>query len=128
MRRNLERAKLPVTVYHVQNGLECMDFVRKAGPYSDAPRPDLVLLDLNMPIMDGREVLSEIVKDEDLRSLPVVVLTTSNLERDRVEMYKLRCSSYIRKAIDSEDFERMVKQLGEYWFTLVTPPFDTDGR
>src|SRR5262245_18983178 len=103
-----------------------MDFLRKAGPHADAPRPDLVLLDLNMPIMDGREVLSEIVKDDDLRSLPVVVLATWNLDRDRVEMYRLRCSSYIRKAIDSEEFERMVKQLGEYWFALVAPPFDGD--
>jgi CheY-like chemotaxis protein len=127
MRRTLQRAKLPVTVYHVSNGLECMGFLRRVGPYSDAPRPDLVLLDLNMPIIDGREALSEIIKDDELKSLPVVVLTTSNLERDRIEMYRMRCSSYTRKPIESEELERMVKQLGEYWFTLVAPPFDTEG-
>ena len=123
-RRSLERARLPVTVHHVPDGLACVNFLRKVAPYDNAPRPDLILLDLNMPIMDGREVLSEIVNDDDLPPLPVVVLTTSTLERDRLEMYRLRCSSYIRKPVDSEAFEKMVKQLGEYWFNLAVLPYN----
>jgi two-component system, chemotaxis family, response regulator Rcp1 len=126
MRRSLERSKLPVTLHDVQNGLECMNFLRRAGRYASAPRPDLILLDLNMPIMGGREVLAEIVKDDALRALPVVVLTTSNDERDRSDMYRLRCSSYVRKPVDSEEFEAMVKQLCDYWFGLVEPPHNAD--
>jgi CheY-like chemotaxis protein len=128
MRRIFERVNRFVTLWHTKNGVECMNFLRRKGPYAAAPRPDLILLDLNMPIMDGREVLSEIVKDDALRSLPVVVLTTSNQERDRFEMYRLRCSSYIRKPVDSVEFEAMVKELANYWFNLVVPPpFESPG-
>ena len=77
-RKGFEEAKLALNLHHVVNGQECMAFLRKDGQYADAPTPDLVLLDLNMPVMDGREVLAEIVKDEQLRKLPVVILTTSN--------------------------------------------------
>ena len=126
MRRSLERTKLPVTLHDVQNGVECMNFLRRVGRYADAPRPDLILLVLNMPIMGGREVLAEIVKEDELRALPVVVLTTSDHEQDRFEMYRLRCSSYVRKPVDSEEFEAMVKQLCDYWFRLVVPAYDTE--
>ena len=122
MRRDFERSDLSVTLFHVENGLECMKFLRRLDPYAAAPRPDLILLDLNMPVMSGREVMTEIVADEHLRALPVVVLTTSDQESDRDAMYKLRCSSYIRKPVASEEFERMVRTLGDYWFKLVVPP------
>jgi len=94
-RKSLENASLAVNLYHVENGQECMAFLLKQGSYADKPTPDLILLDLNMPVMDGREVLAEIVNHEQLCKLPVVILTTSEAEADVLNMYKLRCSSYI---------------------------------
>jgi two-component system response regulator len=99
-----------------------MNFLRKQKEYSDAPTPDLILLDLNLPIMDGREVLEAISKDESLSHLPVIILTTSEDEKDVYKMYQLRCSSYIVKPIDFTQFLRVVKELSEYWFTVVVLP------
>ena len=99
-----------------------MEFLRNQGAYARKPRPDLVLLDLNMPRMDGREVLAEIVRDERLRSLPVVVLTTSDSQEDVLASYNLRCSSYIVKPVDFEQFSRVVQGITDYWFTLVVLP------
>jgi CheY-like chemotaxis protein len=121
-RKGFEEAKLALDLHHVENGQECMAFLRKNGPYSDAPTPDLILLDLNMPVMDGREVLAEIVEDQQLRRLPVVILTTSNGERDILDMYDLRCSSYIVKPVDFSQFQRVIQQLSDYWFTVVVMP------
>ncbi len=124
-RLGMQEAKLAVNLHHVENGEQCMTFLRKEGEYTNAPTPDLILLDLNMPVMDGREVLAEIVKDEALRKLPVVVLTTSGTEGDLLDMYDLRCSSYIRKPVDFEQFQSVIKQIGEYWFTVVVLPDST---
>ncbi len=121
-RKGFEEAKLSVNLHHVANGQECMAFLRKDGRYSDAPTPDLILLDLNMPVMDGREVMAEIVKDQQLRKLSVVILTTSNGARDILDMYNLRCSSYIVKPVDFTQFRRVIQQLSDYWFTVVVLP------
>ena len=122
-RRGFERAKLKVKLHHVENGRECLAFLRKQGAYADAPTPDLILLDLNMPLMDGREVMREIAKDEDLSKLPVVILTTSAAEQDLLEMYKLRCSTYVTKPIDFRQFQDVIAGLHNYWFTVaVLPP------
>lgn len=121
-RRGFADAKLAVNLHHVENGEKCMAFLRKEAPYTEAPTPDLILLDLQMPVMDGREVLAEIVKDEQLRKLPVVILTTSSAESDILTMYNLRCSSYIVKPVDFTQFQQVVKQLGDYWFALVVLP------
>ncbi len=121
-RESFKRSKLVVNMHHAENGEECMAFLRKEGPYADAPTPDLILLDLNMPVMDGREVLAEIVKDKELRKLPVVILTTSDTERDLLEMYNLRCSSYITKPVDFDQFQRVIDKIGHYWFTVVVLP------
>lgn len=121
-RKGFEDAKLSVNLHHVPNGRECMSFLRKEQPYSDVCTPDLILLDLNMPIMDGREVLAEIVKDDELRHLAVVILTTSENERDLLEMYKLRCSSCITKPVDFMQFLNVVRQIGDYWFSVVVLP------
>ena len=121
-RKGFEYAKLSVNLHHVENGEQCMSFLRKEGEYADAPTPDLILLDLNMPIMDGREVLAEIVKDDELRKLCVVVLTTSDSERDVLDMYDLRCSSYITKPVDFKKFQGVVKDISNYWFTVVVLP------
>ncbi len=123
MRSSLKRSNIVVDLQHVENGADCMRFLRREGEYSDAPRPDLILLDLNMPIMDGREVLNEIVADDDLKILPVVVFTTSDDERDVTAMYKLRCSSYVTKPVDFNELQNVVQEISKYWFTLaVLPP------
>ena len=121
-RKGFDEAKLTLNLHHVSNGEECMEFLRKEGRFTNVPTPDLILLDLNMPVMDGREVLSEIVKDEQLRKLPVVVLTTSHGEQDILDMYNLRCSSYIVKPVDFSQFQRVIQQLSDYWFTVVVLP------
>ena len=94
----------------------------QAGCARGAPRPDLILLDLNMPRMNGQEVLAEIVADEALCNLPVIVMTTSTDEEEILKMYKLRCSSYIAKPVDFEQFLRVVQSLADYWFTVVVLP------
>ena len=121
-RKGFEEAKLALNLHHVENGQECMAFLRKEGQFADVPTPDLILLDLNMPVMDGREVLAEIGKDEELRKLAVVVLTTSRSERDILDMYDLRCSSYIVKPVDFNQFQQVIQQLSDYWFTVVVLP------
>jgi two-component system response regulator len=117
-----EQARLLVNMKRVENGEQCMALLRKQGEHVHAPTPDLILLDLNLPVMDGRAVLAEIVADEKLRHLPVVVLTTSAAERDILDMYKLRCSSYIVKPVDFPQFLRVIRDLGEYWLTVVALP------
>ena len=99
-----------------------MAFLRKEGKYSTAPTPDLLLLDINMPRMDGREVLAEMVADETLNAIPVVVLTTSAQDEEILKMYKLRCSSYIIKPVDFDQFLHVVRSIAEYWFTVVVLP------
>ena len=121
-RQGFKRTKLLLNLHRVRNGEECLAFLRKQGEYANAPTPDLILLDLNMPKMDGREVLAEIVADENLKSLPVVVLTTSEEGEEILKLYKLRCSSYIIKPVDFEQFLRVVRSITEYWFTVVVLP------
>jgi chemotaxis family two-component system response regulator Rcp1 len=115
-------AKLIVNLHTVGNGQECLAFLRRQHPYENAPTIDLMLLDLNMPIMDGREVLVAIEADEMLKHLPIVVLTTSAAEADILKMYKLRCNSYIVKPVKFERFVEVIKMLGNYWLNLVALP------
>ena len=122
MREGFKRSKLVVKLNHVTNGVECIDFLQKQGKYKDAPTPDIILLDLNMPLMDGREVLEKISQDEKLCHLPVVILTTSSEEQDVLSMYKLRCSSYIVKPVDFDKFQKVISEIGNYWFTVVVLP------
>ncbi len=122
MRQGFKKARLALNLHHVENGEACMAFLRKQGEYESAPTPDLVLLDLNLPLMDGREVLKHIVADENLRHLPVVILTTSADEQDILNMYNLRCSSYIVKPVDFDQFVRVIHSIGDYWFTIVHLP------
>jgi chemotaxis family two-component system response regulator Rcp1 len=126
-RIGLKKSKLLLNLHHAKDGVECMDFLRKQGAFADAPRPDLILLDLNMPRMNGQEVLAEIVADESLSTLPVVVLTTSTDDEEIMKMYKLRCSSYIAKPVDFEQFLRAVQSLADYWFTVVVLPPTRNG-
>ncbi len=121
-RIGFKKSKLLLNLHHAKDGVECMNFLRKQGTYAGAPRPDLILLDLNMPRMNGQEVLAEIVADEALCNLPVIVLTTSTDDEEILKMYKLRCSSYIAKPVDLEQFLRVVQSLADYWFTVVVLP------
>lgn len=115
-------ARFRVNLHHVENGRDCMAFLRREPPYEEVPVPDLVLLDLNLPVMNGHQVLKAITADDTLRQLPVVVLTTSADEREILEAYKLRCSSYIVKPIDFEKFMSIIRELTDYWLTVVVLP------
>ena len=121
-REAFSSASLRVNLQRVDNGEKCLQYLRKQAPYEDAVTPDLILLDMHMPIMDGYEVLAEIVKDDTLNHLPVVVLTTSYESVDIQKMYKLRCSSYITKPIDFDNFVNAIGQLSGYWLTVVVVP------
>lgn len=115
-------AKLRVNLHHVESGDHCMAFLRRQPPYENAPRPDLILLDIHMPRMDGYEVMETIVKDQELRSLVVVVMTTSADALDVERMYALRCNSYVVKPLSFESFTAVIQRLSNYWFDLVVLP------
>lgn len=121
-RQAFQQAKLAVSLHHVQDGEQCMAFLRKQGLYAAVPTPDIILLDLNMPRMDGREVLTAISTDEKLRHLPVVILTTSSAEQEILKMYQLRCSSYIVKPVDFDQFVGVIQRFSDYWLTVVVLP------
>jgi CheY-like chemotaxis protein len=106
----------------VTDGVEAMRYLRKQGEYADAPRPDLILLDLNLPRMDGREVLAEIKRDESLSLIPVVVLTTSAAEEDVLRSYKLHANAYVTKPVDFERFIAVVRQIDDFFVTVVKLP------
>lgn len=118
----LKDSKVRMDVNVVSDGMAAMNFLRREGEYADKPRPDLVLLDLNLPLMDGREVLKEIRNDPDLTDLPVVVLTTSQSEEDICKAYKLHANCYISKPVDFIRFSEIVKQIEGFWFQLVRLP------
>jgi len=121
-----ERAHLGVNLQHVWNGEECMQFLRKEGEFANAPNPDILLLDLNMPRMGGLEVLKAINEDPALQQLPVVIMTTSIAQKDILEAYRLRCSSCITKPVDFDSFVKVVQGFSNYWFTLVVLPSEPD--
>lgn len=108
---------------HVANdGVEAMAFLRKEGAHKSAPRPDLILLDLNLPKMDGREVLYRIKQDEDLKTIPTVILTTSEAEADIVKSYELQANCYLNKPVQLDAFEALVKSINDFWLTKVKLP------
>ena len=110
------------TLYVVRDGVEAMDFLHRREAYTDAPRPDLVLLDLNLPRRDGREVLGAIKADPDLRSIPVIVLTTSSAEEDILRSYHLHANAYITKPVDLDGFLAAVRGIDEFFLTVVRLP------
>lgn len=118
----MREAKMRNRMHVVEDGVEAMEFLRRQGRFSDAPRPNLVLLDLNMPRMDGREVLAEMKSDPDLKRIPVVVLTTSQAEEDVVRAYDLHANCYVTKPVDFEQFMKVVRQIDEFWVKIVTLP------
>jgi CheY-like chemotaxis protein len=108
---------------HVSNnGIEAMAFLRQEGVHVYAPRPDLILLDLNMPKMDGRQALAHIKQDESLRTIPTVILTTSEAEADIVRSYQLKANCYLNKPVQLDAFESLVKSINDFWLTTATLP------
>lgn len=106
----------------VEDGVEAMAFLRKRGKYAKAPRPDLIILDLNLPKMDGREVLAAIKGDDDLKRIPVVVLTISKDEEDILKSYNLHANCYITKPLDLNQFMKVVRSIEDFWLTIVKLP------
>ena len=123
----LKDSKVRNNLHHVSDGVEAMHFLRRQGEYAHAPHPDLILLDLNLPRKDGREVLAEIKEDSELRLIPVVVLTTSEAERDLVRTYDLHANAYVVKPLDLNGFVEVVQGVKDFWLTIVKLPPKVEG-
>jgi len=121
-REALRDCKIRNALHHVWDGEEAMAFLRRRGEYADAPRPDLILLDLNLPRMDGSEVLAEIKEDAELKRIPVVILTTSSADVDILRSYNLHANCYVTKPINMVEFLKVVAAIQDFWLTIVTLP------
>lgn len=121
-REVLKDSKVRNNLIVATNGQEALDCLRKKGKYVGTVRPDLILLDLNLPVMDGREVLAQIKDDPELKRIPVVILTTSKAEEDILKTYNLHANCYVTKPVDLEQFCRVVKSLEDFWLAIVKLP------
>ncbi len=121
----LRQAKVANHLHHVEDGVEAMQFLRREGQYAQAPRPDLIMLDLNLPRKDGREVLAELKQDPNLKTIPVVVLTTSRAEQDVLRSYELHANCYITKPVDFQQFLGVIESIEQFWLTVVALPSKT---
>jgi CheY-like chemotaxis protein len=122
IREAFEDNKVANRLHVVADGVEALEFMRQQGQYADAPRPDLVLLDLNLPRKDGREVLAEVKRDDGLRTIPVVVLTTSQAEEDVLRSYDLHANAYVTKPVDFDRFIGVVRQIDQFFVSVVKLP------
>jgi CheY-like chemotaxis protein len=118
----LKESKVKNTLYIVDDGVKAMEFLKRQGEYATAPCPDLILLDLNLPRKDGREVLEDIKRDEILKRIPVVILTVSKAEEDVLKSYDLHANCYITKPLDLGQFMKVVKSIEDFWLTIVKLP------
>ena len=118
----LRLSNMANNLHVAQDGVMALEFLRKQGAYSDAVSPDLVLLDLNLPRKDGREVLAEVKSDDALKHIPVVVLTTSQAEQDIMRSYKLHANCYVTKPVDFDEFIKIVRSIEDFWFAVVKLP------
>jgi len=118
----LKEGRVANTLHVVIDGVEALQFLRREGKYSSAPKPDLILLDLNLPRLDGRQVLSEVKKDPELKRIPVVVLTTSKAEEDVLKTYDLYANCYIAKPVEFDEFVGVIKMIDQFWLTTVKLP------
>jgi CheY-like chemotaxis protein len=121
-RQVFEQIAPEIRIHRVPDGMQAMAFLRNEEAHVDAPTPDLVLLDLNLPVMTGEEVMCEIVQDDRLKQLPVIILSNSQSSEDVLRMYRSRASSYIRKPVDFAEFEKIVRRIVQYWFEIVLLP------
>jgi chemotaxis family two-component system response regulator Rcp1 len=118
----LRESKISNNLNVVPDGVEAMAFLRREGKYADAPRPDVILLDLNLPKKDGREVLAEVKADPVLRLIPVVIITSSEAEQDVLKTYELYANCYVTKPVDLEQFIKVIQSIETFWLTIVTLP------
>jgi two-component system, chemotaxis family, response regulator Rcp1 len=118
----LKEGKFANVLNVVKDGVEAIDYLKKKGKYTSAKRPDLILLDLNLPKKNGHEVLAEIKQDEDLKVIPVAILTTSESEQDVIKTYKMHANCYITKPVDLNQFIKVVKAVEDFWFSIVKLP------
>jgi two-component system response regulator len=114
--------KIYSSLYIVNDGVEAMEFLHNHGKYSSVPKPDIIILDLNLPKRDGREVLAEIKSDDELKHIPIVIMTISQAEEDILKTYKLHANCYITKPIDLNEFIKVVKSIEDFWFSVVKLP------
>jgi CheY-like chemotaxis protein len=119
---SLRKSKIHNEIHIVTNGDEAMSYLRRQAPYQNSPRPDLVLLDLNLPRKSGREVLAEMKQDPELSAIPVVILTTSKAEEDIISSYKHHANCYVTKPVDLIQFAQVVQSIESFWFTIVKLP------
>ena len=125
----LKDGKVRNMLHVVKDGVDAISFLQQTGEYAGAPRPDIILLDLNLPKKDGREVLADIKADPDLKNIPVVVLTTSSAEQDIFRSYDLHANCYITKPVDLDQFIRVIRSIEDFWLTIVKlPRGEYDGR
>jgi two-component system, chemotaxis family, response regulator Rcp1 len=122
VREALKEGRVRNDIHVAADGVEAMEFLRRQGDFAEAPRPDLILLDLNLPRKDGREVLAEIKSDPELQAIPVVILTTSKDEEDVAKSYQLHANSFITKPVRFEQFIKVMKGLEDFWFEIVRLP------
>jgi len=130
-RRALQKSRIANTISMVEDGEELMEYLRHEGEYTDpedAPRPGLILLDLNMPRMDGREALKKIKSDPELRRIPVIVLTTSEAEQDILQSYDLGVNAFVTKPVTFDELADAIQALGDFWFEIVKLPSERDGN
>lgn len=127
-REALHEAKVMNTLHVVKDGMAALAFLRKEGEYANSPRPNIILLDLNLPKKDGREVLAEIKQDENLKRIPVVVLTTSKAEEDVLRSYNLHANAFITKPVDLTQFFEVIRALEGFWLAVVTLPPNGDPK
>jgi chemotaxis family two-component system response regulator Rcp1 len=120
-------ANMAIHLHVATDGVEAMTFLRHEGDRANAPRPDFILLDLNLPRMDGREVLAQIKADENLRTIPTVILTTSDSEADIVRSYELQANCYLSKPVQLDEFESLVRSINDFWLTRVKLPQQRNG-
>ena len=121
----LKEGKVYSNLHWAKDGVEALEFLKREGKHANAPRPDIILLDLNLPKKDGREVLAVIKRDAELKQIPVVVLTTSKAEEDVLKSYELHANCYVTKPVDLEKFIQVVQSIDRFWLTVVTlPPGD----
>jgi two-component system response regulator len=121
-REAFEEASLMNAIHVVEDGVQALEFLRREGRYASAPRPDLILLDLNLPRKNGREVLAEIKADDSLKIIPVIVLTTSNASEDILQAYDLHANCYVVKPVGFENFLKAVQSIRNFWFSVVALP------
>lgn len=122
----LKEAKMHHELHVVMDGVAAMNFLRQRGEYANVPKPDLILLDLNLPKKDGREVLEEIKMDSELKRVPVVVLTTSRAEEDIIKSYNLHANCYVTKPVDLDQFSKIVQSIEDFWLTIVKLPTELE--